>query len=142
MLQYYCTISWLKLVGYTILASDGTSFNGLQTIYFNFIATIWLPMLMGLSRPNKKMNRYSPCSNFMGIGNHLIYWGNVIIPTMGMVAAYLYYTTTTDFVANPKRAVTDAGYSFVNKSNAIVFLIIEIPFVWNCIFIYTSEPFK
>ncbi len=42
----------------------------------------------------------------MGLENHLVYWGNMMIFTAGMALSYEYYSRTSDFVPNPTPVVT------------------------------------
>lgn len=80
--------------------ADTTYFSGIQLIYFNFTSTVIVPLFMAGSFPSKNTNKFIPETNFMGLINHLRYWGNTIIPTAGLAAGYFYFAGTDDFVPN------------------------------------------
>jgi len=80
----------------------------------------------------------------MGLENQLlVFWGNMTIFTLGMVASYLYYSNSADFTANPSPAVTFAnGANSLTKSATIVFLCQNIVNIFLPVFIDRSEPWK
>jgi hypothetical protein len=74
----------------------------------------------------------------------MIYWSNIVFPTIGFFAAYYFFYFTEIFRNNSITLVTmEAGYTGVLcHTNTIVWLLINIPFVFNAFIIYRSEPFK
>ena len=72
-----------------------------------------------------------------------MYWGNVVIPTCGIIGGYFYFFNTSEFARNPKPSITIAnGFHSQDHSATIVFLMILIPFAFNALFIYSSDPWK
>lgn len=72
----------------------------------NFTSLLLYPGMIAMSRPADKPSPYTPDANFMGLHNHLIFWGNVVIPSGGAVAAFLFYTQTDEFEPNPRPSIT------------------------------------
>jgi hypothetical protein len=68
----------------------------------------------------------------------LIWWGNAIIVAGGMGIAYVYYSHTPDFVANPDRSSLN-GY---NKSATITFLTMALLNLLIYISFISGRPFK
>lgn len=94
-------------------------------MYKNFITTLILTLLFGLSRPAKKLTKYLPSSNFMGLENHLIFWITCILITIGYGVAYFWYKSSSDFSPNPTQYVTfDSGWTGVCKSGTMAFIIV------------------
>lgn len=78
----------------------------------------------------------------MGLVNHLKYWGNVIIPSCGIIAGYFYFANSEYFTPNPIPKVTEAGFFPINHSATIVWLMVMVPFSFNGLFLYISKPWK
>jgi len=91
MFRYYGSISFIKIPASLCLIYDTTYFSGISLIYFNFTSTVIIPFFMAGSFPSKNTNKYIPDTNFMSLFNHLRYWGNVIIPSLGIIAGYFYF---------------------------------------------------
>lgn len=74
----------------------------------------------------------------------MIYWSNIIFPTIGFFAGYYYLYTSEVFLNNPYPSVTASGGYLGLKchTNTIVWLLINIPFITNIYVIYRSAPFK
>ncbi len=70
----------------------------------------------------------------------MIYWSNIIFPTIGFFAAYYYFYFTDVFRSNTNTEVTvGGGYSGVLcHTNTVVWLLLNIPFVFNAFIIYRS----
>ena len=120
---------------------DTTYFSAIQLIYFNFTSTVIIPLFMAGSFPSKNSNRFVPETNFMGLINHLRYWGNVIIPSAGLIAGFFYFVNNPEFVPNETpEAITQ--FHPVNMAATIIFLMVLIPFSFNGLFLYISRPWK
>lgn len=142
MFRYYGTISFIKITCSLLLLVDTTYFSGIHLIYFNFTSTVIIPLFMAGSFPSKNTNKYIPETNFMGLINHLRYWGNTIIPSAGLIAGYFYFINNPEFVPNETQVVTEAGFSTFNQSSTIMLLMVLIPFAFNGLFLYISKPWK
>lgn len=143
MIRYFGTISFLKIITALLLMSDATYFHNVHITYFNFAHTIWVPVLMAITWPCEESTRHRPMCNLLSAHNHVIYWANIIFPTIGFIAGYFYFTNTTAFIKNPSPVVDPSkGYHTVNDTATIVWLMINIPLILNAFLVYTSEPFK
>ena len=100
MYQYYTSISFFGLVCSVIMISDVTFFSSAALLFFSFTSTLLFPVLFTLSRPSDEPTIYTPEGNFMSLHNHLVYWGNMIISSLGVIAGYFYYYYTDEFEPN------------------------------------------
>ncbi len=78
--------------------------------------------------------------------NHLVYWGNVIIPSLSIICGYFYFRMRDDFVFNPVPRLTPEGFYTLCQTTTIVFLLVQVPFALNIFFLYNNghkfkEPF-
>jgi hypothetical protein len=79
----------------------------------------------------------------MGLEHHLVFWGNIIIASLGLCISYFYYESSADFVPNPQRVITFSGGSNgICKSASIIFLCSNIIFIFLGPFVYRSSPWK
>lgn len=78
----------------------------------------------------------------LSLKNHLVYWGNIIIPVAGLCFGYFYYIRTDQFIPNPKPRLTLVGFFSLCQSTTVVFLLIQLPFALNAFFLHNSKPFK
>ena len=88
IVQYYGVAQLLTLSMVIILIQDATFQTSKMQIYKNFAITLFLSLFLGLSRKAGRLVKYFTPTNFMGLEHHLIYWGNTIIFTGGLVASY------------------------------------------------------
>ena len=101
------------------------------------------PLFIGLSRPANRLTKRLADTNFMGLGHHLVSWGNSIIASISFVAVYQYYSNTSSFVANPNPVVTFAnGYNGDCQSATVMFLTSIPIYLFLALFIYRSDPWK
>jgi magnesium-transporting ATPase (P-type) len=143
MTQYFSLISVLAIIVTICLTDDYSYFDSIQQIIHNFLISLPLTLFIGLSRPAEKNSKFSPESNFMGVENHLIYWGNVLIIGGGSIIAYYYYVNTDDFVSNPISSVTfDSGWSGESKGSTIFLGITNIYYSFLPILLARSKPWK
>jgi hypothetical protein len=60
-------INIVNTVTTLILSTDASYNTSMQLIYKNFVTSIPLTIFYGLCRPEKKLSKYMPSSNFMGL---------------------------------------------------------------------------
>ena len=125
------------------MIADATYYSSGSLMYLNFTSILIFPLTFAFSKPTEEPTRYVPDSNFMGLHNHLIYWGNVIIPIGGICGAYYYFYNTSEYAANPNPSITiKNGFNSQNHSATIMFLFVLVIFAFNALFIYSSMPWK
>jgi hypothetical protein len=142
MILYFGTVSFLKIVTSCLVVTEIAYFSSNQTIYFNFAHSVFLAIFIPLSVPVDNPTNKKPLCNLFSLRNHLIYWANVIIPTVGLVLGFIYFKTTDSYIPNPSPFVTLQGYPFFCTINTIVFLMHNLPDIINVFSIYSSDPFK
>lgn len=100
MAKYYGITQFLSIVNTVILTEDCSYFTTYQLLYKNFVNTLLITLFFGTCRPLTKLKKFIPNSNFLDLENHLVFWGNLIITTLGLAVCYIYYSNTDDFVPN------------------------------------------
>lgn len=126
-----------------ILITDIAELTNAHEIYRNFNIAIPVTLQFALSKPAKELTKFQPNSNFMGLENHLVFWGTSLILGAGQIGAYLYYYQSNDFVPNPHPYVSYRdGWNGVCKSSTVNFLIIIVEYTLLPIVIYRSSPWK
>jgi magnesium-transporting ATPase (P-type) len=100
MAKYYGITQFLSIVNTVILTEDCAYFTSLELIYKNFINTLLITVCFCMCRPSRKLSKPIPNSNFLDLENHLVFWGNLLICTVGLVVAYIQYASSADFVPN------------------------------------------
>lgn len=136
-------VSLMYMIQNIVLTKDGSSLSSMEYIYSSFVNSLIVTLLFGVSRASDTITKYFTNINFMGLENHLVFWGNMTISSLGMSVSYIYYSNSADFVANPYPAVTFAdGTNSLTKSATIVFLCQNIINVFFPLFIYRSDPWK
>lgn len=144
MIRYYGTVNFIVITASILLVTEVTYFTSNQFIFLNFGHSIWLTITYSLSTSAENPTKKRPICNLLGIYNHLIYWINVAIPSLGMGLAYYYYIKTPDHTPNRNRVVTlENGYQGTQCTlNTIIFLVINFFYVANALVMYKGEPFK
>lgn len=85
-----------------LLLGDGTFFSDTQLMYLNLSKLIIINLAIPLARAIPHTTKYKPQSNFLGLENHLVFWGNVLIYSAGYVAAYVYGKEFSgEYIPNP-----------------------------------------
>ena len=126
-----------------IMINDVTYFSTASLMFFSFTCTLLMPVLFSFSRPAKKPTKYTPEGNFMCLHNHLIFWGNMIIPLIGVVCGYFYFFETDEYIPNPDpSAGVLKGFNSKTHTATIVLLMVLLPFNFNALFIYSGYPWK
>lgn len=80
----------------------------------------------------------------MGLHNHLVFWGNLLIPFGGVLGCWFYYTNTSEYQTNPqpKVSVSSGGFNSKNYSTTLVFVLVLIVTACNGFIIYRSKPWR
>lgn len=73
-----------------LLLGDGTFFGDTQLLYLNLSKLIIINLAIPLTRARPEPTKFKPQSNFLGLENHLVFWGNVLIFSAGYVGSYIY----------------------------------------------------
>ena len=97
MIRYFGTISFIKIISAAILASDVTYFSSNEVTYFNFAHSLWIPLLYSMASAETKPTKERPNSNLMSFENHIIYWANIIFPTVGYLGAYYFFYNSSAY---------------------------------------------
>lgn len=74
-----------------ILITDLAELTDAHEIYRNFTVVLPITLQFALSKRREELGKFMPNTNFMGLENHLVFWGTSLILGAGQVAAYLYY---------------------------------------------------
>jgi hypothetical protein len=85
--QYYGVAQLLALTISVLLTSDGSYLSSIQLTYRNFALMLMVPIFYGLSRPAERLTKYLAQTNFMGLEHHLVFWGNFLIASAGLIVA-------------------------------------------------------
>lgn len=143
LLEYYTSAAFFNVLASIIMIADSTYYSSGTLMFLNFTSLLIFPVTFAFSKPAEEPTRYVPDSNFMGLHNHLIYWGNVIIPTGGICGAYYYFHSTSEFASNPNPSITIAnGFNSQNYSATLIFLLVLVICAFNALFLYSSAPWK
>jgi len=97
MAKYYGITQFLSITITLIMTNDYAYFTSLELIYKNFFNTLLITLLYGRSKPAGKLTKETPNSNFLDLENHLVFWGNTLICSIGLIISYSYYSNTEDF---------------------------------------------
>lgn len=123
-----------------ILVWDKSSFNDNQFTYLNYGSTIIIMGLISLSKPAPILSRLVPNDNLLSLQSRLIFIGNILIPVTGLLTIMALLTSDSIFVANPNKVYDDWVFSCI--SNTAVFLPSHLFYIWNVLWVYTSQPWK
>ena len=127
-----------------LLLGEGTFFGDTQLLYLNLSKLIIINLAIPLSRAQPLPTKFKPQSNFLGLENHLVFWGNVLIFSGGYIAAYIYGRYfSNEFLQNPKPEVTfNSGYFSITYSTTILFICYNIQPPTMVLFLYKSKPWR
>lgn len=89
-----------------IMLYDNSYVSGNQLTYLNYASTLWIALFCVLSAPTYKLSHIIPNDNLMGLANFLIYWGQTIIGSGGLILCYWYGTQAPFFELTPDKNYT------------------------------------
>lgn len=141
MIRYYEFISFLKIPASLLLILDTSYFNQGMLLFFNFTSTLIYPIFQAVSKPSKTVTRARPDGNLFGPVNHLRFWGSLIIATLGLIAGYFYFMSTSTFKPNSRPSAI-SGWNPATYSATCMFLLVLPPFAMYSIFFYVGAPWK
>lgn len=79
----------------------------------------------------------------MGLEHHLVFWGNFIIWSIGLICCYEYNMNTDGFVANYNCAVTFArGYTGRTQSATVMLVCKILALIFIAFTVFRSSPWK
>ena len=80
----------------------------------------------------------------MGLHNHLIFWGNLLIPYGGVLGAWFYFYGLPDYIPNPKTDVriANGGFNSKNSSTTLLFILVILTVASNAFIVYRSKPWR
>lgn len=80
----------------------------------------------------------------MGLNNHLIFWGNLLISFAGILASWFYYSNTTYFIPNPQKTVSlqTNGFNSKNQCTTLLYVLILMTAACNGFITYRSKPWR
>ena len=80
----------------------------------------------------------------MGLHNHLIFWGNLLIPYAGILGSWFYYSNTSYYVPNPQTSVSiqTNGFNSKNQSTTLLYVLILMTSACNGFITYRSKPWR
>lgn len=143
MARYYGLTQFTSIVVTLILSTDASYFTSLQLIYKAFMSTLVITVFLGMAKPAKKMTKYLNNSNFIDLENHLGYWLTLIIYSVGLIGAYIYYFNSGNFVANTVTSIKfPEGWFGKTQSCTINFITSNLEYTFLPIAIYRSSPWK
>lgn len=80
----------------------------------------------------------------MGLHNHLIFWGNLLIPYAGILASWFYYSNTTYYIPNPQKTVSlqTNGFNSKNQCTTLLYVLVLMTVACNGFITYRSKPWR
>jgi hypothetical protein len=129
--------SW-NIIFFIFWTPDATMSSPIQQLIRNFLCIYPITILISLTPPAKKLTKYIPSSNMIGLENQLIYWGVWLINSGGLAVAYLNYKSSSDFEPNPDRSQINT----VTKTSTVIFLMAVFLSSLLPISLSSSHPWK
>ena len=144
MTKYYGVTQFLSIVNTVILTEDCSYFTSIQLIYKNFINTLLITFCFSMCNPFKKLIKAIPNSNYLDLENHLIFWGHLVICSLGLIGSYVYYANSDDFEPNVDHRYChfEEGWYGLTKSSTANFIAANITYVLLSLVLYKSKPWK
>lgn len=99
---------------------------------------MFIPIFIALGKPSELITPFRPIVNMLSVKNHLIYWGNIIIPCVSIICGFFYMKSRSDYIPNPVQRLTLTGFFTLCQNATVVFLLVQIPFALNGFFIYNN----
>lgn len=141
-MRFISITSFVSVPLLIIMETEGTYFSSFQLIFGNLTKYIILNILLALTRPAEIQTIYKACSNFLQIENQLVYWGNVILGSLGHIATMIYYRSTPEYQWNSTKITLDSGWATKTSLVASQYMFYTIHPIVLVIAIYMGEPFK
>ena len=106
MVQYFVMVHFMTIIMMAIETQDAAFLMDIQIILRTFGLVVLMTIFMTFSPPTDTLSKYLSPSNFMGLENHLVFWGTAILIAGGYTLGYqlLYYSD--EFVPNPNNKIT------------------------------------
>lgn len=130
----------LKYISNCILIYDRSSFNDNQFTYLNYFSTIEILFFLTLTKPAARLSRFLPNDNLMSLESRLVFIGHVLIPTVALLVLQAILVSSSFYIPNTGTAVEQ--WPFRCLSNTVIFLPSHLFYIWNIVWIYTSQPWK
>lgn len=105
MTKYYGLTQFTSIVVTLICSTDASYFTSLELIYKSFLSTLVITLFFGVTKPAKQMTKYLNNSNLLDLENHLVYWVTIVLYSIGLIIAYVYYKDSPDFVVNTHTSI-------------------------------------
>jgi cation-transporting P-type ATPase 13A2 len=142
IVRFISITSFLSVPIIVIMETEAVFFSSFQLIFTNLTKYIIFPVLLAMSRPSDKQTLHRPSSNFLHLENLLMFWGNVVIGTMAILAIMIYYRAQPEYVWNTSTATLDSGWTFqasMVTSQYVFNNLYPIALVWA---VYVADPWK
>ena len=79
-------------------------YDARSMLFKNFLCAYPLVLFMAFFKSSKKMTKYQPSLNLIGLENQLHFFGTIVITSLGIFVSYKYYENSPDFEENPDRS--------------------------------------
>lgn len=123
---------------YILLAHEMSMVSSVCSIYRNFLLVYPTTIFICLTGPPAKLTPYCPASNMFGYENQLVYWGTLIINTVGFTISYLYYYDSPNFHHNTDKTKLRSD----TDSTSMIFLITITIASMLILSVTQSKPWK
>lgn len=142
IVRFISITSFISVPVVIIMETEGAYYSSFQLIFGNLSKYIVLNIFLALSRSCAKQTIYTCCSNFMKLENQLIYWGNVIIGTLGHLVIMIYYRGESEYIWNYKYVTTSTGWTSFTSLVSSQYLFYHVHPIALVFGIYVSSPWK
>jgi magnesium-transporting ATPase (P-type) len=136
---YYGATSFMKATSSFILMYDWSYFSPNQITFYNYSSNLILTLFLVFSGPTDQLTSLIPNDNFMGWENALIYIGNFLFPTVGLILCE-YYTLSNPFFQ--PNTISGPEWILSGYTNTVILLCLEIMITGVIFGIYVAHPFK
>lgn len=95
---------------------------------------------MTFTKPGAILSRFLPNDNLMGLESRLVFIGHVLIPTAALMVIQGLLVNSPFYIPNTGTAVDQ--WPFRCQSNTAIFLPSHLFYIWNIVWVFTSDPWK
>jgi len=144
-LRYVIIVNYINISVDIISSTEATFLSMVMALYLNLFMIATLPIISAFSKPNpdKPLTSLSANDNFIGLENHLLTWGNVIILISGVVSGFQFIVNQPDYITNPSPYFPlGGGYNPECQLVTSMFLMMGLPLATTAILVYKSSPWK